>query len=647
MKKKNTYLIIIFLIVASCAAFGRIAGNDFINFDDYEYITENNHIKSGINAESIKWAFTSSVAGNWHPLTMLSHMLDWSFFGANPAGHHLVSLLLHIGAAVFLFLFLNKTTNAIWPSAFAAALFALHPLRVESVAWAAERKDVLSMFFAMACLYSYAFYTKNYKRSRYYLCLILFVLALLSKSILVTLPFVLMLLDYWPLKRWQKALVPLDVTLTNGNKSEDNKFNKRKSAIFSLIWEKVPFILLAVAVSVVNLWVHNKSDLVISMERLPLNVRVINAIISYVSYLEKFFWPVDLAVFYPLDQSFIVQQIFNYRFILIGITIFVIYYAKKWPFLFVGWFWYLGTLIPVIGLVQVAGQAMADRFTYLPSIGLAMMLAWGIPLLFQHEKNRRRILIPASIAVLIVLSILTWWQCGYWKNSIILFGQTLKLTRNNAQAYDNLGVALAGKGKMEEAIDNYNKAIRIAPKEFSLYVNRGAAYASMGHYQMAVHDYTKSIHLEPNNADIYANRGGAYTSMGQFQLAIEDYSKAIYLNPDLVMAYIGRGVDYTHVGRYQLALDDFQKAIRLKPDFPLAYNNRGGVYTALGRYQLAIGDYNEAIRLEPDLTDAYTGRGVAYLSIGEKNSGCRDVQKACEMGQCRVLEWAKSERLCH
>ncbi len=612
MKKKYTYLIIFFLMISSFVAFGRIACNDFINFDDYEYITENNHIKSGINAESIKWAFKSSVAGNWHPLTMLSHMLDWSLFGAKPTGHHLVNLLLHISAAIFLFLFLKETTHNIWPSAFAAALFALHPLRVESVAWAAERKDVLSMFFAMACLYGYTFYTKDYKRARYYSCLVLFVLSLLSKSTMVTLPFVLMLLDYWPLKRWQKAYSFAEATPTSGNVSEGNKFNKRKSEIFSLIWEKVPFVLLAIAVSTVNLWVHNRSDLVISLERLPLNVRVVNTIISYVSYLQKFFWPMDLAVFYPLNQALILQQIFNYRFILVGFTILAIYFAKKWPFLFVGWFWYLGTLIPVIGLVQVAGQAMADRFTYLPSVGIAMMLAWGIPLFFPDREIRTKIMIPASIAVLIVLTVLTWQQCGYWRNSTTLFSHALKLTQNNAQAHNNLAVALVGEGKMEEAINHYNKAIRISPMEFSLYVNRGVAYAALGHYQIAIDDYNKSIHLEPNNAGAFVNRGMSYSSLGQFGLAIEDYSRAIRLKPDLAMAYIGRGVDYSH----------------------------------LGRYQPAIEDYNEAIRLNPDLTDAYTGRGVAYLSMGEKNSGCRDAQKACAMGQCKVLQWAKNEGFC-
>ncbi len=299
MKKKYTYLIVIFLIVASCAAFGRIAGNDFINYDDNIYITENNHIKSGINSESIKWAFTAVVVSNWHPLTLLSHMLDWNLFGANASGHHLVSLLLHIGAVIFLFLFLNKTTNNIWPSAFAAAFFALHPLRVESVAWAAERKDVLSMFFGMASIYAYAFYAENSKLSKYFLCLILFALALMSKPMMVTLPFVLMLLDYWPLKRWQKALAaPVESRFKLAGK---------------LIWEKIPFIFLTIVFSIVTFWAQNKGGAVVPMEYLPFLKRIANAIVSYVAYLEKIFWPVNLAVFYPYELFSAFMESFNFR----------------------------------------------------------------------------------------------------------------------------------------------------------------------------------------------------------------------------------------------------------------------------------------------------------------------------------------------
>jgi len=417
MKKKYTYLIVIFIIVASFIVYGRILGNDFVSFDDYRYITENNHIKAGMDQESIKWAFSTVVCSNWHPLTWLSHMFDWSLFKDHASGHHLISLLLHIGSVLLLFFFLNRTTKNLWPSAFAAALFALHPLRVESVAWAAERKDVLSMFFGMASIYAYACYAESSKLSRYFICLILFALSLMSKPMLVTLPFVLLLLDYWPLGRWQKALKnegkwcnvdPLEKEISAPVKS-------RSHLIGRLLWEKAPFIFLTIISSIVTLWAQNKGGAVVSMEYLPFPERVANAIISYVSYLRKTLSPVDLAVFYPYEHSFPLWQILASCFILIGLTIVVIYAVRKWPFLFVGWFWYLGTLIPMIGLVQVGKQALADRYTYLPSIGIAIMLVWGIPLLFPRAGMRKKILFPAGIAYLAILSVFTWQQCGYWK----------------------------------------------------------------------------------------------------------------------------------------------------------------------------------------------------------------------------------------
>ena len=566
MKKNYTYLIVIFLIVASCVAFGRIAGNDFINFDDNEYINENYHVQSGINPQTTKWAFTAVVASNWHPLTLLSHTLDWSLFGANASGHHLVSLLLHIGAVIFLFLFLYKTTNNIWPSAFAAALFALHPLRVESVAWAAERKDVLSMFFAMTCLYAYAFYTKDFKLSKYLLCLILFALALLSKPMLVTLPFVLLLLDYWPLGRWQKAL--------SASAKNRYKFAGR------LFWEKIPFILLTIASSTITFWAQNKGDSVSSVKVLPFVTRTANAIVSYVSYLEKTFWPVNLALFYPYEFYMPLWKILISGLILIVITAFIIYYIKKLSFLFVGWFWYLGTLTPVIGLVQVGTQGMADRYTYLPSIGIAVMLAWGISSLIKSENIRKNILFPAGVTVLAILAFLTWQQCGYWKDSITLFHQTLSVTKNNDKIHNSLGSTFLKQRKIEEAIYHYNRAINIMPYHYVYYNNRGNAYA--------------------------------------------------------------------RVGRYQPAIDDYNKAIALKQDYAEAYYNRGTSYgKLLGQYQLAIEDFNKAISLKQDYAEAYNNRGFVYLLQSNNELGCHDAQKACALGTCQALGWAKGKGLCH
>ncbi len=545
MKKNYTYFIIIFLIVSSCIAFGRIARNDFINFDDDTYVTENNYIKTGVNPESIKWAATAVIASNWHPLTWISHMIDWRLFGADAAGHHIVSLLLHIGAVIFLFLFLNKTTNNLWPAAFAAALFALHPLRVESVAWIAERKDVLSMFFGMACLFTYTFYTESSKPSRYFLCLILFMLSLMSKPMLVTLPFVLMLLDYWPLQRWQKDL----------NESQKGFFSKGR-----LVWEKVPFICITIASSILTVWAQNKGGAVASFKSLSFIDRADNAIFSYLVYLEKIFCPFNLSFFYPYQYSLPPWKILISGIILVLITFAVIYYLKKLPFLFVGWFWYLGTLIPLIGLVQVGSQAIADRYTYLPSIGIAVMVAWGIQFLIKSAHIRKKILFPTGVIFIITLSLLTWQQCGYWKNSETLFRHALFVSEDNDVAHMNLGLALFAEGKIREAISHYNRAIQIKPNDADFYNNRGVAYANLSQYQLAVEDFNKAIRLSDNIAESYVNRGTIYYNLRQYQRAIEDFNEAIRLRPNCIDAYYKRAFIYLNQGNVKSGCSDAQKA---------------------------------------------------------------------------------------
>lgn len=484
MNNKLVNIILILLIISSLLAYGRILGNGFVSFDDHQYIIENNHIKSGINPESIQWAFSAVVFNNWHPLTWVSHMLDWSMFKDNAGGHHFMSLLFHIGAALLLFLFLNRTTKSLWLSAFAAAFFALHPLRVESVAWAAERKDVLSMFLGMAALYAYALYVEKYQFYQYLICLILFALSLMAKPMLVTLPFVLLLLDYWPLGRWPKEII--------------TPFQSRVLLIGRLLWEKVPFLCLSIGSSMVTFWVQNKGGAVVSIENLSFSERIANAVVSYISYLRKIISPIDLAVFYPYEHFFPWWQVTASVFILIGITIIVLYAIKKFPFLFVGWFWYLGTLVPVIGIVQVGKQAMADRYTYLPSIGIIIMLVWGISLLFPREEIRKKILIPAGITYLAIMAVLTWEQCGCWKNSVELFNHALHVTNNNYLAYNA----------------------------------RGITYGEMGRYQMAIEDFDKAIGLKQDYMDAYFNRGFAYVKLGEYRLAVDDFNEAIRLKPD-------------------------------------------------------------------------------------------------------------------
>lgn len=583
MKNKYVYCAVFFLLIASFITYGRILENGFINYDDPTYITENTHIKSGFNSESTKWAFSTFTLFYWHPLTWLSHILDWGLFGANASGHHFVNLILHIGSVLLLFLFLNRTTKAVWPSLFAAAFFALHPLRVESVAWASERKDVLSMFFGMGSIYLYALYVEKSKGSTYIFCLVFFALSLMAKPMTVTLPFVLLLLDYWPLNRRSKGIV---------------------------LKEKVPFFVLSGAICTLTFLGQNRFGVVVPLDQWPISGRVFNAVITYVAYIGKTFWPVDLAIFYPFEQTFIVQQIFNYFFFLAVITILVLYYTHQMPFLFVGWFWYLGTLMPMIGLIQVASQSMADRFTYLPSIGIAIILAWGAAFVIHQEKIKKTVLLPLGGAVLAILALLTWKQCGYWQNSTSLFRHTLHVTKKNAQAHNNLGLALFQEGNVYGATYHYSKAINIQPDALG-YFNRGLAYASINHMDQAINDFTKVIDQKSD-----------------------------------CTAYYNRGIAYFKTGDHQKAMADFSHAILLNSDYAEAYNNRGNIYGQLGQYRSAIEDFNKAIISRPCFVQAYNNRAKAYLKQGNIDRGCPDARKACSLGDCRILESTKSTGQC-
>jgi protein O-mannosyl-transferase len=680
MNKKYKYLIIVFLIVATFVAFGRIVANDFINFDDDKYITENNNIKSGINTESIKWAFTSSHAGNWHPLTWLSHILDWRLFGANASGHHFVSLLMHIGSAILLFLFLSKITGSLWPGAFVAALFALHPLRVESVAWASERKDVLSMFLGLAVLYTYALYVEKPKLYKYYLCLILFALSLLAKPMLVTLPFVLMLLDYWPFGRWQKALKPELLPVSNDGGSVKKKGKQRKDSstkekkismrltnhaktIRSLLWEKSPFIFLALVSCIVTIWAQNKGGAVASLEKLSFLERILNAIVSYVAYLIKIFWPVNLAVFYPYEQLLPLWQVFGAALILLGISIAVIYAIKKAPFLFVGWFWYLGTLVPVIGLMQVGKQAMADRYTYLPSIGIGIMIAWGVLyLLPKEEQIRKKILIPIVSIVLTVLTILTWQQCGDWKNSVVIYDHDLKVTKNNdlahynlanelvkqknitqaiahyleaieinpyySGAYSNLGATLAAQGKNEEAIAYYLAAIKINPDQEEAHSNLGIVLAAQGKNEEAIAHYLAAIKINPNYDDAYFNLANLFMKQGKIEEAIDNYGKAIKINPDHYNAHFNLASVLVKERRLEEAMDHFRQVVRITPSSFAAHNNLGVYLEKQLKHDEAIYYYRKALQLEPNNPGIYFNLGVALGNKGELKEAIENFRQA-------------------
>ncbi len=545
--KEQILIVYIVLAAITLAVFWQVNQYDFINLDDNLYVTENRHIQSGITLDGFCWAYSTKHAGFWLPLVWLSFMLDYELYGLHAGGYHLTNRILHILSVLLLFWLFNRMSGAIWRSAFIASLFALHPLHLESVVWITERKDVLSAFFWMLTLCLYVYYTEKPAIKRYLLVLFSFVCALMSKPIVVTLPFVLFLLDYWPLDRWMIKEVP-----TNRNNST-----------VMLIGEKIPFIVLTVISSIVTIGAQNTVGAIVSVERFPFSVRIANAMISYVAYLRKFFWPVDLAVFYPYELSLPLGEILISGLILVLITAAVLYYIKKMPFLFVGWFWYLGTLIPVIGLIQASSQAMADRHIYLPSIGIAIMLAWGIPYFFKQDDISKKILFPAAIAVISLIAVLTWQQCGYWKNSITLFKHALHVTKDNYLVHNNLGLTLFIEGKTEEAIYHYNEAIRIKTNYDDAYFNRGIANFKLRQYQLAIEDYNHAIRLQPNFDNAYNNRGAAYGMLGQNSRAIEDFNKAIKLNQDFADAYKNRGITYFNQDNKELGCRDAQKACAL------------------------------------------------------------------------------------
>jgi len=621
---RKKLIIYLFLIVATFAVYWQVNEYDFITFDDQAYVTENLNIQSGITLKSIGWSFTTKYFGLWNPLVWLSFMADHELFGLKAGGYHLTNLIFHILSALLLFWLFQRMTKEIWKSAFVAALFALHPLHVESVAWIAERKDVLSGFFWMLTLCFYVYYTERPVFRRYALVLFSFIMALMSKPMVVTLPVVMILLDYWPLKRF--AL-------------------KRGNVLLWQLKEKIPLFILSAAISFITLYAPQSS----SAGYYPLSSRIANAIVSFVKYLEKTFWPYDLAVFYPFSIQIPAWHVMGAAVLIIIITTVVILIMKRLPCLFVGWFWFVITIAPVIGIIQISVStpyAMADRYHYLPSIGLAVILAWGIPALMNNEKIKIRILFPVAVALLIITAAVSWRQCSYWENSTSLFSHALKVTNDNYMAHNNLGIALYAEGKMMEAISHYDAAIGMKPDDAEPYYNRGTIYANQNNYQPALDDFNSAIKIRPDYADAYNNRGNLYNKRGKYQLAINDYDQAINLKSRDGEIYYNRAIAFHNMGKYELAVENYTTAIIYDPFDSECYNNRGASYVKLGRYKKAVDDLNKAVSLNPDYADAFMNLAFVYLNYGNKESGCLNARKACELGKCDTWKVVQTRRLC-
>jgi len=673
---KRVLAINFFLILTALIAYRQVGNNEFINLDDNDYIVENTHIQGGITGPGLYWAFTTGHAANWHPVTWISHMLDIQFFGLKPLWHHLTNLLFHIANALLLFFVLHRMTKALWKSAFVAALFALHPLHVESVAWAAERKDVLSTFFWMLTLAAYGSYARDTRFRRYLAVMALFALGLMAKPMLVTLPFVLLLLDFWPLDRfggsrfrWRdlnqqpsKSVQPIqaEVNSSVAPRRKKGKTGKppstiavevskpancelHRASIRALVLEKIPLLALTTLSCVATYIVQNRAGSVASGEVYAPGVRIANALVSYLNYFTGTIWPENLAVFYPYPGALPTWQVAGASVFLLAITVAVILRAKKFPYLPVGWLWFAGTLIPVIGIVQVGSQAMADRYTYIPSIGLFIMAAWGIPEIFKKRRYGKEVLAVGSALCLLCFLILTRTQVEYWRDSITLYDHALNVTRNNHITYNNRGKTWAFLGAHTRAIEDFNRAVEINPQYAAAYTGRGLAYYNTGNQARAIEDFDKAIAINPLYAAAFNGRGLVYYSTRNFSRAIEDFDRAIRIDSQSAMAYNNRGNARDDLGDHAGAIEDFSTAVAINPRDANAHFNRGITYNAMGKYTEAIEDFNRAIAINPGYAAAYYNRGKSQGFLGNQKQALEDLKTAARLGSMDAGKTLKSQ----
>jgi len=551
--------------------YSRVLHFDFITLDDPEYVTENPHVQAGLSLAGAAWAFGHSFAGGWFPLTWLSLMLDTDLFGVDSGWYHFTNVCMHALTTLLLFAVLHRITGARWRSALVAFLFALHPLHVESVAWVCERKDVLSALFWMLTLWAYAGYVSRPGRGRYLLTLFLFCLGLMAKSMVVTLPVVLLLLDRWPFRRGVRIL------------------------------EKLPFFAASVAVSLVTYFVHRSAGALASFEQVSLPVRFENALVSYAVYLFKMVWPVDLAVFYPYSQGSLVVPAAFAGFGIVALTALVVRMFPRWPYLAVGWLWYLITLLPVLGLVQAGAQARADRFTYIPMIGIAIAVVWGAS---EALKSWPRVRFALAAAVCSACLLLTWFQVGYWQDSISVYQHAIDVTAGNYVAHFNLASVLEARGNSTEAVAQLREAVFERPYFATAHAELGQLLAKQGQAEEALRELQTAIKLKPDNADAHLRFGLVLGLLGRTVDAAAEFSEGIRLQPENADAHYNFGIALAQQGQLQDAVREFRATANLRPADVEAHFNLGIALARLGQTSEAIFQLSEAVRIKPEFTDA-------------------------------------------
>ena len=610
--------------------FGQTLGFSFVNYDDNYYVYNNPIVEKGLTLPGILWAFTHVWAANWHPLTWLSHMLDCQFYGLNAGGHHLTNVLLHTATVILLFLVLRRMTGCLWRSAFVAAVFAIHPLRVESVAWVAERKDVLSGLFFMLTLGAYVHYARHpWSPARYGLVLLLFALGLMCKPMLVTLPLLLLLLDVWPLNRLQTQAGAEPVFRL-----------ARRPIPRRLIFEKLPLFALAIASVVITLFAQMR--VVESSENLSLSTRLGNALLAYVAYMGQMFWPSGLAVLYPLTAGGVrVAGVAPSLVLLAGISMGVFLLRRRYPYLLTGWAWYLLMLLPVIGIVQVGLQARADRYTYLPQIGLYLLLTWAAADLCAGRRHRRVVLGGGAVIILIALMFCARAQTAYWRNSELLWTHTLACTPDNFTARYGLGNALLQAGNVDEAIAQLRKALVFNPGLAKAHSSLGNALLQKGNVDEAIAQYQIALQIDPRSEEACYNFGNALLRQGKVDEAIAQYQKALEIKPDFAEAHFNLGAALFHEGKEDEAIAQYQRALQIKPDKPEVQNNLAWVLATSPHASLRDG--NQAVALA-QRANQLTGDGnpimldtlaAAYAEAGRFPEAVATAQRALHLAEAR------------
>lgn len=607
---RNAILVCIVLAGATVAAFWPVTNAQFVNLDDPTYISDNLRVQRGLTMENVKWAFTTFHGSLWHPLTWLSVMLDCELFGVNPAAMHRVNLGFHVGSALLLFLMLRRLTRALWASAIVAALFALHPLRVESVAWIAERKDVLSTFFWILTMWSYAEYVQRRCAGWYTAAVLLFSLGLMAKAMLVTLPFVLLLVDFWPLRRMGVAAP------------------RWLAHLGRLVFEKLPFFALTAGSISLTLLAPGHGEGVVSFVRLPLSERFENAIVSYARYLGKTFWPTDLAVYYPHPGEWPGLVVFAAAALLVIVSGLAVGGLRRFPWFFAGWFWFVGTLTPVLGIVQVGGQSMADRFTYVPSIGLFMAIVWTVRELVLEKRALRFTSLAACGAIVVACAVMTHRQAGYWKDSHTLFAHAAKVTPPSTLMLNSMGDALVEQGRDGEAMQKFKAALQLDPEDALAWGNIGNILFRDGKLDEAVEHYREGLRYNSKSALLHYNLALALGAKGQFIEAIGHHEKALALEPFYVNARLNLGNAYMSLGNPEAAATNYLAALHLKHDFPAAHYNLGNTRLTQGRVEEAIKHFAEAARLDKTFVDAHRQWGIALQQAGRRAEALPHLQRA-------------------